>query len=459
MSENTTPWNDSGARAAIRARRAGSFIDQHVSPLFFDRTKSGPAREYREVVSESQFWEESSLILGAVRLNNFTLTDWFPRAPGVFWSEYALRARENVWSGQSHIDAELGKYFSPEAKFDLIGEGGIGTIRLRPRRIDDEYCWFGTALKGMECHAGIPLVIPDTVLRREGVNWGDQVSLKGSIRFLQDAGLDETAAHVHHARPLIVFVDEMEGVKTRESHESIVITPVALFQSGDLNDDYHSDRTQYTFVHCEAGDDTELDAATEWIEKYATKYSGRIITNFDEQRPNLADAPLSYQRLVAKTYDRAVIEHFTGTMMVNRIDQIVQGDVVTTKIGDISMENNINVGGSAIINIDSVLENVTQTIGESSGLNQLQKSELDLLVASMKADLDKIKEDHAAEAEAVAEALKKAVANASKPEAERKQSILEVSAKGLKDAAELVKDIAPNLLTTAGLIAKFIMGL
>ena len=31
--------------------------------------------------------------------------------------------------------------------------------------------------------------------------------------------------------------------------------------------------------------------------------------------------------------------------------------------------------------------------------------------------------------------------------------------KGLKEAAELVKDIAPNILTTAGLIAKFIAAL
>ncbi len=41
----------------------------------------------------------------------------------------------------------------------------------------------------------------------------------------------------------------------------------------------------------------------------------------------------------------------------------------------------------------------------------------------------------------------------------RKQSLLQLSAKGLKDAAELVKDIAPTILTTADLIAKFIVGL
>jgi len=38
-------------------------------------------------------------------------------------------------------------------------------------------------------------------------------------------------------------------------------------------------------------------------------------------------------------------------------------------------------------------------------------------------------------------------------------NILELSAKGLKDAVETVKDVAPAILTTAGLIAKFITGL
>jgi hypothetical protein len=56
-------------------------------------------------------------------------------------------------------------------------------------------------------------------------------------------------------------------------------------------------------------------------------------------------------------------------------------------------------------------------------------------------------------------ALEKAVAHASKPPQERKKSILELSAKGLKDAAETVKDVAPAILTTAGLIANFITGL
>ena len=77
----------------------------------------------------------------------------------------------------------------------------------------------------------------------------------------------------------------------------------------------------------------------------------------------------------------------------------------------------------------------------------------------MRADIDKVKATHAEEAKAVADALEKAVSSAAKPAAERKKGLLTLSVKGLKDAAELVKDISPSILATAGSIAQFIVGL
>ncbi len=239
---------------------------------------------------------------------------------------------------------------------------------------------------------------------------------------------------------------------TRHKHEApIVITPVAHFQTDDKYE-----RSKYTFVQCAAGSDSELDNATEWIEKYSTKHSGRIITNFDEQRPILTDAPLSYQRLVNKTYDKSVIQQFTGTLVVERIDKLVQEQ--PTFVGEINMGHNINVTGPAIIAIDSTLNNVTQTIG-ASGLDAEQKSKLDAMVESLRTELNFIKASHPDETKEIASALEKAVAHASKPSGERKKSMLELSAKGLKDAAETVRDIAPGVLLTAGLIAKFVVGL
>jgi hypothetical protein len=79
------------------------------------------------------------------------------------------------------------------------------------------------------------------------------------------------------------------------------------------------------------------------------------------------------------------------------------------------------------------------------------------LVNSLRAQLDAIKASHADEVQEIAGALQKAVATATKPE--RKKGLLTLSAKGLKEAAKLVADVAPKVLTTATLIGKFITGL
>ncbi len=107
-------------------------------------------------------------MLREVRLKDFRLTDWFLRAPGVYWSREAERARDMAMAGPTNDDPYLGRYFSPRDKMGLIERGGIGSLRLLPRKIDDHVCWLGTALSGTECHQGVPLAIPKTVMDDAG---------------------------------------------------------------------------------------------------------------------------------------------------------------------------------------------------------------------------------------------------------------------------------------------------
>jgi NAD(P)H-dependent FMN reductase len=128
-----------------------------------------------------------------------------------------------------------------------------------------------------------------------------------------------------------------------------------LFNKGQ---DVERHSLQYAFVQCRPGPDEELKAAVDWLSKYTDRYDGCIVTNFDQQKPFLADAPLSYQRLVANEYSREVIRIFRDVTINAQIDQIQQQNIQIggTRVG------NINVGGSANININSTLTNVTQTI-------------------------------------------------------------------------------------------------
>jgi hypothetical protein len=132
---------------------------------------------------------------------------------------------------------------------------------------------------------GIPLALPDLFLREAKITWGDKATIYGQVRFLQDAGLEDTAAYVHHASPIIVFVEKIEAQpRHKRARDTITITPVALFEtaSPDPQVEYRQRREGYgyTFVHCEANLQERINNAADWLENYAKKFDGRIITNF-----------------------------------------------------------------------------------------------------------------------------------------------------------------------------------
>lgn len=441
-------WEERGSKGASTARHPDRFVKEHAAPLLFNRTREGKGR-HSEIASEQVFWEKCpKLALKSVSLDGFRLTDWFPRAPGVFWSPYGIDHRRYADSRRVQTDPELGPIYKPDMKMSLIESGGIGTIRLRPRRIDNTDCWLATALTGPQCAGGIPLAFPDALLQNGRVDWGDTVSLRGQVRFLHDAGLEATGAAVHHAPPVLVFVEEVKRLpKSKQSNVPIVITPVVLFNDGESSSPIKVDRGWdgefgYTFVQCAAGSDHELDGAAVWVEKYATKHGGRIITNFDEQRPILADAPLSYQRLVKKTYDRTIIEHlhFNGTKLADRIDRVEE-----------VMSVNVTLGDGTVIHGDFVVAN---SIKESfnrvkdSSTDPKLKAALQQLSSQVGALVAKLDPDNAQKA---ADALDTLTKEAARPKPRREW--WELSLKGIKEAATAVRDIGKPVIETVAMVA------
>ena len=226
-------WQESGARSAVRAQRPVMFIEQHIRPLLIGNTIAPRgARETDTYNSEDSFWNTASTdaLLYSVNLERFRITNWFPRAPGVYWSHEAEVARNNIYIHQQEHDPRLGAYYKPQDKMGLIENGGIGSVRLRPRRVDGEYCWLGTAVSGNVCHAGVPVAIPEALLDKTSIEWGECVNVRGRVRYLQDAGLDDIASSVHHARPLIIFVESLEGVASHDFYENLTISPTVLLQ-------------------------------------------------------------------------------------------------------------------------------------------------------------------------------------------------------------------------------------
>jgi hypothetical protein len=195
------------------------------------------------------------------------------------------------------------------------------------------------------------------------------------------------------------------------------------------------------------------------MQTYALKFSSKIITNFDEQRPHLADAPLSYQRLVTETYDREIVHQYGGTVMVERLETLIHYDSSTNYHGDFYMGDTINASGNATVFSRSSLTNATVTINSAPSLTSPQKEELNRLVQALDAQLAAIKPTYPAEVQRIEKSAQEALEEASKPVAERKKPFLDISAEGLLRTAKLLADVAPTAVHAAEKLATFVQGL
>ena len=153
----------------------------------------------------------------------------------------------------------------------------------------------------------------------------------------------------------------------------------------------------------------------------------------------------------------------------------VSGDKIT--VGDISGSSGIAIGrgaqaigGSvhtgdridmsgdfrgANVNVKSTLTNATQTIGAMPHADDTAKAELQRLLAELKKTLIHVPPDNAQEKQAVeqmVEMLVNAAEQANKP-------MMQISAEGLKKAAENLAAVVPNVVKIAGAIVDGILGL
>lgn len=127
--------------------------------------------------------------------------------------------------------------------------------------------------------------------------------------------------------------------------------------------------------------------------------------------------------------------------------------------GEVHMGHVINTGDRSIVNVESSLRNTQQVIGDSNHFTEAEKAQLDGLVSALRAEIASLAEAHAAEASLIAQRLDELLGLANHPKEQRKRSLLDISAKGLKEAAGALADIAPTVLDIAAKVAGFVLGL
>lgn len=146
-----------------RTAKSLEAIDNYSRAGFKSNRKDVRPAHEEEIVAydDEQFWLsvlQRRLPWGSkVGLYRFTLSEWVPRVPGLFWTEEAGKIRDLAKSAKVYMSGQW-KALEPRGKSQKV-MGGIGTLRFPPDR--DGYRLVSVSA-GMNASAGIPaLISPD----------------------------------------------------------------------------------------------------------------------------------------------------------------------------------------------------------------------------------------------------------------------------------------------------------
>ena len=133
---------------------------------------------------------------------------------------------------------------------------------------------------------------------------------------------------------------------------------------------------------------------------------------------------------------------------IDRVDRFIGGD---------QMGDNIHIHDieKSAINVRSRLDNAGQIVKTLSQASSEQRDLLEKLLGELHEELKNAPEDKAEDAEIVAEMTETLVEEAKKQKPEKK---LQITAKGLTEAAGALANVAPNLLTLVKKIAETVLG-
>lgn len=252
-----------------------------------------------------RFQEEALYDTRRVTLEHFHLFEWFPRAPGKYHTPEARQHRRQAF--QSMERGPDGRtYFSPLGKAQLITNGGVGAVRLRPRPmpnaggvLEDHY--FMTASSNGVCHQGFPVLVPRRFYGRLKPrilsDGAAPVTLSGEMRYIPDDAATLFSASREIPR-LYLVVDELEMLPQPRLEVTGYLVSVAVSFLGT----YQGRPGIYlAFGSFDPAQPNGLDEIVRWLQTYVVDWHAGVIllTDFDETRLLFPDFPRATLGLTA----------------------------------------------------------------------------------------------------------------------------------------------------------------
>jgi len=414
---------------------------------------------------------------GVVRLEGFLLSEWLPFSAGTFHTSYgrsqrADAQREVLYDGSlpdpqpspelleldPGVDpSELGvtKVYSSGGKGGMIA-GGIGSIRLKPRRIDVGEVWFMSASSTGVAHEGFPVAVPTDVYAQHSDELAQDGAVRctvtGELRFVDNSMRVTFGASVPQLYLLV-----------RELHRERRGSPDGLQVSVPISFERDDGTVHAAYANFRPGERGSLERAVEWLaETYVKRiYQGRVITDFDEQTRWFDDADFSLERVMTGSLDArragGIAERLRlGQFMTNVIIKNVElnGTLTAGRIETVNQDRVIQIGPGAQINapiaIADSIEGSFNTIAASSADDDLKR----MLESLTKAVAEAARSVSPEQAATMGSDLQTLAAEATRTEPRRKWYAL--SLESLRETAQTLGEIGAPILTLTAKIAELL---
>jgi hypothetical protein len=299
----------------------------------------------RTYASNDELWrdvfDQRLRVARTVHLDDFVVSEWFPLSPGLFHTDEArvsrVDAQRHLLTGpdrQTRLEEEIGRsldsgalddttrdmlrVYSPRGKMSMMG-GGVGCVRLNPRRLESADVWFMSASSTPIAHEGFPVVLPaalyDSFIDAIADAGGLRCRLTGRLRPVPDA-FDPLFHRVVGVPRVYLLAEQIEPRATRED-ETYIATGALTFEAPGTVEPgaWQSEWTPVPDLHAAyvtfaTGNPRSIRAAAEWVAQSYVEglFGGRVVSDFDEQVPHFDGAPVAVARLTNATLEPAAVE-------------------------------------------------------------------------------------------------------------------------------------------------------
>ncbi|UPJ64281.1 hypothetical protein [Bradyrhizobium sp. 191] len=284
----------------------GGVITTHAETSIYRVSPRVPAQQQskrKRFHHNNSLWEaliDKRLTHGSpIDLESFFIFEWFPRSPGLYWTERGRQARAQAKARVIEIN-KGSVIYDPHGKQSML-DGGIGNIRLGPILIGSQQWILMSASSNGNCHEGFPIAISSALFREifdEIRSRGACVrTISGQLRMIPSQ-LSEVYHGYTGVPKFYLEVEDLTAPREQKSRsmEELEVSLAVSFK-GTVNG---KDGIYAAYVTHDPSSKKSFDEQIGWMrDKYVRAYNGTILTDFDEQENHFPEARFSLKKVMS----------------------------------------------------------------------------------------------------------------------------------------------------------------